>query len=76
MTQCEAGCGAGEAGVAAGGAVEVERGGWAPLRGRREGIGEGVFLGGEGDEVTDAAGFEAGGGLEEVEFEVDVAAYY
>ena len=32
-----------------------------------------MFLGGEGDEVADAAGFEGGGGLEEVEFEVDVA---
>lgn len=76
MAQCQAGCGASEAGVAAGGAIKVEGGGWAPWRGRREGIGEGVFLGGEGDEVTYAAGFEARGGLEEVELEVDIAAYY
>lgn len=33
-----------------------------------------MFLAGERDEVADAARFEGGGGLKEVEFEVDVAA--
>lgn len=54
----EAGGGAGEAGVAAGGAVEVWGGGAG---------------GGEGDEVADAAGFEGARGLEVVEFEEDAA---
>lgn len=51
--------GAGEACVAAGGAVEV----WV--------VGAG---GGEADEVADAAGLEGAGGLEVVELEEDSAA--
>lgn len=58
MREGEACCGAGEAGVAAGGAVEV----WV--------CGAGA---GEGDEVPDAAGLEGAGGLEVVEFEEDAA---
>ena len=52
---------AGEAGVAAAGAVEVRS------------VGRGVCEEGAADQVADAAGFEGAGRLEVLEFEEDAA---